>query len=1067
MLTPEYFSISPSTQKGDCYATEFIASATNVFSPDFTKFTWDLGNGVFKYNDRTVSFSYDYPGIYVISLSAWNTEGVLITDKAEVDVDYAYRDVMTFSRLPSAYGTPGLPTISPFVVSLTSSKIKEDLSIVLQALNTKSIPHYAVPEKWNFLTPTWKFIDASTNEILDGPIVLKKEPIYKDSKIVGTKAEASFYYVDDLSTGQDLNNSCPLLLVATLSTENFQYPPESLIYPYFSYSNSEVTRAVIAWQVNDVIPTRLKVTENYLNDVYPVKWAGIPIPVMVTCEFDPSLLNTFSSSDTQSTKVLAYPRSNELGSASPVTIVLSSAEQGVLSKGVDFEVEEDLYFQATDANNNVVNGYVFTTITPLCSLSSTLVVAVSTLATNQSGEASIASFGFPDGYPIYPDVYISNPFKSNINKLNIVTYPATCENINYYKNLGVLIEGTASFVDVPVNRTFELSSYSLSGTAGVYGMAFNPTINRLYATDADQDTLFALSNGTNLVGGIQLSSVTGYDNNVPSYISIDGFGNLWVSLYGHERLLKFDPSLNYLLSAAPPVSLGSFDSGSPLVAPPVVETDFDSNIWACYAHPLQSMLVKFNGSNGQFLLSAAELSLSSVPVSLSINVNNDVWVACREINTLELYSGSTGTRIQTLSGLFYRPSYTAMDRGNNIWFTHGHDFCGVYNTTTSTFSSWRFNSQTNTVTPVLSYTQADVELALNDNEIWGGIAVDVFNRVWVIDSQYNTVWAFNPSNPVETSRPFVVIPEPDTNYVVIGGSTYITQIPDDTVRSAQAAGDWTGNKWYQKYAGSGITSLIIKGQSSPFRVYDLNNSFQIAKVNEEFDTAGYFKSLALPEVLSQNTKLFDEFLSAVAGDGNPTKEDAGRVIYERIANFINNHGDFQTAEINQLLSMANQLSINAQTFGSDFPEEINRLLNLFSVPKHLLRGLPNFETDLQTNVGALLTEGTMVSAGQYLFMKDKLYERYQIIYVTELSPGLTSYPIEQLELEGVRLPIMENYYFFEYNEQQAGYKNNLINWDSEYTTVEYSLSTNNEWYGDDGLVEIMFNNLLTKRLFQE
>lgn len=1067
MLTPDSFLIYPTSQTGDCYATEFTATAAGIPS-DYTKITWNLGNKVFKYNVNSVFVSYDYPGIYTIGLSAWNNDGNVIVDKAEVSVDYVYRDVLAFTKLPSAYGTPGQPSVSPFVVSLTSAKIKESLSIVLQSLNTKSVPHYAVPDKWKFITPKWRFVDASTNEILTGPIQLKTEPIYKDSKVVATKGEASFYYIDDLSTGQDLNNSCSLLLIATLSTENFQYPPESLIYPYNSYSNSEVTRAVIAWQINDVIPTKLKVTENFINDVYPVKWANIPIPVMITCQFDPSTLNSFNNSSTQATDVLAYPRTNELGAESLVTIVLSSAEDGVLPSNY-YEVDSTVKFQATDANNNSTSGYIFTTITPLCSLSSTVVVAVSTVATNQLSSTSVR-FGFPDGYPIYPDVYVSNPFKSNINKINTITYPANCDNINYYKNLGVLIEGTASYISVPTNQVFELSSYSLSGTAAVYGMAFNPFINRLYATDADQDTIFSLNNGTNLVNTVQISSITNYDNNIPSYVSIDETGNVWVSLYGYERLLKLDSSLNFILSAVPPITLGTFASGSPLVAPPVVETDFDSNVWACYAHPLNSLLFKLSGTNGELMLSASELSLSSVPVSLSINADNDVWVACREINTLELYSGTSGIRLSSIENLVYRPSYTAIDRSNNLWVTHGHNFCGVYDTTLNTFTSWKFDSQANTITPVLSYTQADIDSALTDNEIWGGITVDVFNRVWVVDSKYNTVWAFNPNDPIATANPIVVRPlpqdDPYANYVVIGGTNYISQIPDNTVRSAQAAGDWSGNKWYQKYAGSGVTSLNVYGQSAPFRVYDLDDSFQLTKTNEEFDIAGYFKTLALPEILSQNTKLFDEFLAAVAGDGNPTKEDAGRVCYERIANFINAHGDFETAEIDQLLSLANELSVEAQTFGSDFPTEVDRLLNIFSIPKHRLRGLPNYEADVLSNVGSILTETSMVTAGQYLFMKDRQFDRYQIVYVTEAN-GLSSYPLTDLELEGARLPLLDNYYFFEYLEQQSGYKSNIINWDSEFTTIQYQLSTNEQWYGDDGLVETMFNNLLTKRLFVE
>lgn len=1074
MLQPEQFLIFPSNQTGDCYGTEFTAIAAGI-PVDYTKITWDLGNGLYYYNTRNLTFSYDYPGIYTVSLSAWNNDGNLTEDKAEINVDYAFRDYLTFTQIPSTYGTPGLPSSNPFVVTLITSKVKEDLSIVLQSLNSKSVPHYAVPDKWSFITPKWKFVDASTNKILDGPIVLKKEPIYKNSKIVAMSAQASFYYIDDLSTGENLNDSCPLLLVATLSTENFKYPRESLIYPYNSYSNSEVTRATIAWQINDVIPTKLKVTENYLNDVYPIKWSGIPIPVLVTCQFDSNQIETFNNAASAFTDVLSYPRTNELGATSPVVILLSSVGGGLIPSDL-YQIENfdgefvsteqaSLYFKSNDENGNSSSGYVFTSIKPLSSFNTSVVIAVSTVATNSQSTGE-QIFGFPDGFPIYPNAYISNPAESSINKINIVTYPSNCDNINYYKDLGFLIEGTASTITVPTTRTANLSTFALSGTAGVYGLAFNPLNNKLYATDADQDTLFVLNGGTNITNTINLSSVTGYDDNVPSYISIDSTGSVWVSLYGYERLLKFDENLQFLLSAVPPVSLSLYSEGSLIVEPPVVETDQNDDIWACYSHPFSSLLVKFDGATGQTILSADALSLSSVPVSLSINSNNDVWVACRESNKLELYSSTSGALLSSVEGFFYRPSYTAIDRSNNVWFTHGYNFCSVYDTTTKSASTWKFETNFNTITPVLSYSVGDIELALTENEVWGGLAVDVFNRVWVIDSLYNIVHVFNANDPIGTSRQFAAIPKPDTNYVVLGGDTFITEIEEDIVRSAQASGDWTGNKWYQKYA-SGYGSLSIKGQSTPFAVYDLNDSYKITKVNEEFDIASYFKSLALPEVLSQNAKLFDEFMSAVAGDGNPMKEDAGRIIYERIANFISTHGDFETAEIDQLISLATQVDVPAQLYGKEFPAEVNRLLNMFSVPKHRLRGVPNYETDILQNIGDYVTQGTMISAGQLLVLQDKQYQKYQLINVAESQTNQQVYPIEDIDVEGIRKPILANYYVYQYQQQQNGYIDNLINWDSDHTTIQYSLSTNEEWYGDDGLIEIMFNNLLTKRLFSE
>ena len=1184
MQTPTNFTVSPISQQGDVYGTLFTFKTS--LPSQYKAFAWSFGDGNTSYNNSTVTHTYNYPGIYSVGLSAWSDAGLIITDNADINVDYAYRDNIAFTRVPSTYGTPSLPSSEPFIVSLTSAKIDQPLSIVLQALNTKSVPHYAVPDKWNFITPTWRFVDAETNEILDGPILLSSTPIYKNSKIVATKATASFYYIDDLSTGLDPNNSCPLLITATLSSERFTYPPESLIYPYASYSNSEVTRALIAWQINDVIPTKLKITENFLNDVYPIKWAGIPIPVMITCEFDSSLIESFEGTDNNTSLVLSYPRTNEIGEAFPLTLSLS-ANNTSLIPGVHYTIEEpSLHFKATDEYNNIASGYIFTTITPLSPIDSTIVVAASTVTINQFEETN--GFSFPVGYPIYSEVYVSHPSKSTINRIRISTYPPTCENINYYKNLGVLVEGVASFLTVPTLTSTDLVNYSLTGTAAVYGMAFNPVKNKLYTCDADQNFLTSYSSGTTLLTSIQLSSIVKNEVLAPSYISIDQYSNIWVSLFDDQKLLKFDSNLNFLLSAIPfngnylatqeddEVPIEDQQDNEPLLTeedgtcesyvdfltlqedvtipiieqtsggvifavdedtysapefqgfgkeldqcllfPPIVETDKDSNVWACYAYPSNSILVKFN-SDGTELFKATDLPKNSMPVSLAINATNDVWVACKQTNCIMQFT-SEGTLVNTIEG-FTSPSYIAMDQSNNVWIAHSYDLCSVYNTTTETISTWKISTNPQQITKIpneeiecylalqenenesiiISSTE-DPEyenrllfncdkLSLEEDEIWGGLATDVYNRVWIIDSVNNTVITFNPENPTNF-RMFAVIPPADTNYVLISNNNFVSNIPANNVRSAQAGGDWTGNRWYQKYSGS-YKSMQINGTSAPFRVYDIDKSFQITKVNEEFDCSAYFKSLALPEILNQNAKLFDEFFAAVVGDGNPTKESAGRVIYERIANFVSNRGDFETAEIDALLSIAREMSVGTYTFGKDFPVAVNRLLNIFSIPKQQLRGVPNLVTDIEDNIGSILSNTSLITANKYYFAKDKQYGTQQLVYANPSigdnlvlqEDGITPivdqennipllvesdndlvYPLDRLEVEGFREPIVDNYHFFEYDDQNSnGYLGNVINWDSDYTTVSYSLSTNEEWYGDGGLVETMFNNLLTKQMY--
>lgn len=1096
MQLPTNFTVLPSSQKGDVYATEF-AFSSNLPS-NYTAFAWSFGDNVIEYNKSSVTHTYNYPGIYTVGLSAWTDQGVMYADAATIDVDYVYRDAILFGSIPKSYGTPGLRSDEPFTVSITSAKIDQPLSIVLQSFYSKSVPHYAVPEKWNFITPKWRFEDQAGN-ILDGPLPLSTTPIYKDSKIVAVKAESSFYYVDDLSTGTDPNKECPLLLVATLSTEGFSYPLESQIYPYTSYSNSEVARAAIAWQINDIVPTKLIVTENFLNDVYPVKWANVPIPVMITCQTDTTDLSSFDETGGYVTNALSYPRTNELGALHPVTLELRLNGNPL---PVDYYKvnESPLYFKATDEYDNVASGYIFTTITPLSPIDGNLTIVANTTASNQVGTTN--SFAFPVGYPIHPEVYVSHPSKSTINRINIVTYSTAvtaqsgeetsasngCPAIDHYKNLGILVEGAISTISVPTLTSTDLINYTLSGNAGVYAMSFNPVKNKLYTSDVDQNIISIYDSGTTLTKSIQLSTVFNNETLCPSYISIDSTGHVWVSLFDSYEIIKLDSNLNYLLSAAPSnveISLLSLDGelgfvlqensgylqldqqtvSVALLSPPIVETDMNDDVWVCYPDAMNSLLVKFD-SNGSELFKVESLPGNSMPISLAINATNGIWVACKLTDSIMCFDAD-GTLVDSVSG-FLRPSYIAMDRSNNVWVAHGYDFCSVYNTTTLEIKTWRISSNPEEVARIYSYTPTDIQKPLDEDEIWGGLATDVYDRVWIIDSLNNTVFLFGANDPTNY-RTYKVAPYADTMYIYNTGDAYVTDLPSDLVKSAQAGGDWTGNRWYQKYSG-GYKSAKIQGTSASFKVYDIDKSFKIAKVNEEFDCSAYYKSLALPEILNRNTDLFDSFFAAVVGDGNPTQESAGRVSYEKIANFVSNRGDFETAEIDELLSMAESMAVDTKTFGKGFPVAINRLLNLFSVPKQQLRGVPNLETDLMNNIGPILTQTSLITADQYYYIKDRKYGTYQLVYTNTLS-GLTTYPIDKLEVEGLRQPITDNYYLFTQNLSSYGYSGNLINWHSDYTdfgrTNSYTLSTNEEWYGDNGLVETMFNNLLTKQLYVE
>lgn len=1057
MLTPTKFTIYPDTQTGDVYGTEF--TFTTKLTSDHTAYTWDFGDGSNAYNSSVVTHTYKFPGSYGVSLSAWTNTGQLETDFAAVEVDYAFRDAIKFSYLPTELGLPGLSGTTPFTISLTSSRIEEQLAVVLQSYNSRSVPYFSVPEKWRFLAPTWRFYDARNPYVpLQNGLLLSSVPIYKNGKIVGTKAEGSFYYIDDLPTIEE--NGCPLLIVATLSTENFVNQLESSVYPYSSYSNSKVAAAAATWQINTVIPERLSITENYLSDVYPMKWADVPIPLLLTCE---------TNIEETPTLDLSYPKTNELGSLSPVVVYLSSNNISQKDLKPHYEVNQNLYFKRQDSLNNRESGYIFTNIVPqsgILTLSSynantTFVIAASTV-TNQ-GIVDTSIFSFPIGYTIFSEQYVSHPIKSSISKFNLVPYPINCGYTREFKANKSLAEGSQISIKVPSLTSTDTFNYTISGIAGIYGLAFNPDINVLYTVDADQNIITSYSSGTELLTSVQLSSFMNGEILAPSHITIDKPGNVWVSLYDDKKLIKFDSNLNYLLSTAP----SYFGVGTPpyeYAAPPVVETDKMNNVWACYADVNDSLLVKFD-TNGNEIARATNLPGESFPVSLAIDVHNNVWVACKKTHSVMQFD-EDGQMISSITA-FASPSYIAIDRHQVLWVLHGYNLCSAYDTKTSELTTWRVDTVREEIIKVVDYDE-DLRY-LSDDEIWGGLAVDVYDRKWLINSTNNTIIRFEPETP-RTLAVYCLNPLTDTQHVIHGEDRFVSQEEANrNVRSAQASGDWTGNRWYQKYAYDRAQTLIY-GTSTPFKLYNINSGKTITKVNEDFNFASHLKSLALPEILNNNFEFFDTFLASFMGNGNPFKETLGTSSYEKISNFVSNHADYETANIPQMLSIADQLSVNYKDYARDVPLEVQRLLNLFSIPKQRLRGYENFVQDVpDQDEENLLTETSTITANTYYLIKDKIYRNYSLLYTEPLSSAtgiFNTYLLSSLEVDSLRSPVYKNYHVYTYNPYKSeGYIGNLVNWSSPYTTVDYTLSTDEQWYGDGGLVETMFNNLLTKQLY--
>lgn len=1055
------FTASTNTQNNFLvYATQF--TFTDETTGNIVNRTWNFGDNTYVYSLKTTTHTYQYPGTYTVGLTSFGVDGSVYVASSSISVDYFYRDALVFLSRPDNFSVPGIVTPQTFKIAVTSAQIKPILNVDLYAVNSRSLPYTHVPEKWEFLTPTWRFTDVNKNVIEVLPVSTTN--LFVNGAVVGVSGEAEFYYIDDTSTGD--NTECPLVITATLETSGFNFPPESNTYSYPSYANNRgigrsgkpvgiISKGVL-WKVYNVQPTLMDVTENYISDVYPIKWSNVKIPILISVHG--LRYNKILDINEKTGILFSYPKTNLDGFLNPITVTLSGIPQSYYT--VD---EEPLFFQAFDEKGDPAGGYIYTTVTPLSPLPTTQVQAIGTFIIDPNDD--------PDLY-----LWVSNPENNKIHRISISPYTRStleeCDTVYDYLEDDALIDGEILTVDVPAISSTSNFNYYMSGFSGIYGIAAVPPVNEVYATDAELERLYKFNTAGQLLSTLELSTFGGYPITsgayTPSNLSLDADLNIYVSLFNTISVLKFDKNFNHVQTFAPTgIPLQSTFESDFLVKPPTLETDRLNNLWVTYAHPLCSFLVYYNTSNGTS--KTINLDNYSVPTSIAVDLNNNLWVAnsknvTTEYGTLQLYN-SGGALLSSIESV-YRPGYLAIDFKNNPWFTHGIRYFGYIDKNTGTV----YNFATDT-SGYLS--AATVVPSLQEDEELGGLAIDYYNRVCVIDSQYNTLYVLPASSTSlnEFARVIKILPDSVVGFVKNLNNTFTYTVTSNNFKSAQANGDWSGTRWLLKYT-SLLSATPVMGLSTPFTVYDFNAPDTIRKVNEDFNASEYLKSLALPEILNTNTNFFDGFLGPVAGTSMPSAyQDIGQTVYEKIANFLMNHSDVDTCGVEQLVSMARQVGLPAAYTDINYPAEILNLLDIVSIPRAKLWGVQSSLplTGIDIFGKELDATTTFLTADTQVILLNKfLNTDYSVVKVPTQFPNITIYPLSTLDLPGFAKPIYNNYNFYEYTPTFANtFIENIIDWNNPYTTISPYTSTAEQWYGSQGAIEKTINHLLTKKLLSK
>ena len=650
--------------------------------------------------------------------------------------------------------------------------------------------------------------------------------------------------------------------------------------------------------------------------------------------------------------------------------------------------------------------------------------------------------------------------------------------------------GEISIVDHLINTPALTGTYTAIAVPTVAGGT------RIWAADADQDVVYKFnSDGTMLLSA---SLATGSS---PSNMAADEDGNVWLSLFDGVSTVKIDRNTGTIIaSAVPPYTNQDLDTiayylslsghaGQNSILPTSVETDRFNNVWVSYSNPLSSFVCKYN-SNGM-LLSTFPTIENYQPIEIITTVDTTAWIIYKDTVTTDPLSTNDKLVKITPEGILSTfdantPLWNiTCDTKQSIWMTASRSDVVYFDVSANVFTTY------NTITSDTIEHTCD----------FAGIGCTTDGMILIVDDARRCVQYFDTKNANTSAISGMMFTSLSSPIDLSGGA------PQNILN---AYGDWTGFRYINKFFHRIGIADGLEGYSNQFNIYPTTGKYSVGKKNENFNPAAQYKAYVFQEPFVDYTRLMTDFIGAAVGDKNSSHEAVGKRTYERIANFFDNIASVDTCGIDALRSLHKMLNENfyaLQSYSFNYPANIGRLMDMFSIKFTKLRGSRNkyatnfnsrgysnyVDDDENYSVGVRYGRNrgaeldiftTVLTAGVdgYLVAFEKFSEQYHMVntnlasatYIPYIDAQAHTYALSSYDTQGrwgwgLVLPSnmipedLDKYYtFYKYisstdDQQSSG----VINWSDPRTTITENISSVDQW---NTIIEDMITYTLAEGL---